>query len=299
MSVKKNTCILFGGLVMDYYYSIDAWPVHSQDGLITGEESMVGGCAVNMAVTVMNLGGLAYVVSGVGEDETSHALEAYMKLNGLPLDMVKHVGGTSGKCLVFLEPDGERTFLTSKGAEGIFSDEMDEAARTFVPAAVGVTGYYLINKDAGRIMDCIEYLHDKGAKVLFDPSPLVSSIDDELLKRIISVSSVMTPNTAELEVIGRFTDIASYCADGKTLIVKSGGSGGTVYTGESRTFEYKAEKCDVIDTTGAGDSFAGAVIYAMMNDIDIEEAVKLAAKCAAVTVQTEGPHGFWKPEDLE
>lgn len=296
-------CYIFGGLVMDHYNYVDKWPERSQDAFIEREKKVVGGCAVNMAVTIENLGAKAHVISGVGEDSTGAELVEYMKDNALSRKFVTTVGGDTGKCLVFLEPDGERTFLTSKGAEGRFTDEMDEAIRRAeTPVAVAVTGYYLLGQDAEKIMRCLEFLSLKGSRILFDPSPLVGSIDREMLKRMIKISDIMTPNTEELKVITKVTTIDQFClyGNGKTMIVKSGAKGGTVYQGrEDGTFaffDYMAEQCKAVDTTGAGDSFAGALVYAMVNDMKLKDAVMLAVKCAAKTVRIEGPHGFWRME---
>ena len=75
-----NECYLFGGLIMDCYYAIDAFPERGQDGFITAEKMMAGGCAVNMAVTIENLGGKSHVISGMGDDPSSVNLMDYMTL---------------------------------------------------------------------------------------------------------------------------------------------------------------------------------------------------------------------------
>lgn len=292
----KQECYLFGGLLMDYYYNIDAWPDRSQDGVITGEKAVVGGCAVNMAATIRNLGAKAHVISAIGTDVTGQELSAYMKTHGLSCEYLKNVEGISGKCLVFLEPDGERTFLTVKGAEGLFTEEMNREIRKNVLPVAGVTGYFLINDDAERIMKCLECLHENGTEILFDPSPLVSSVSEDLMKRIIAISTVMTPNITELETIRKYISTEAYCEAGKTMVVKEGGLGGTVYTADE-TFAYEAERCHAVDTTGAGDSFAGALLYGMMTGLSTRESVSLATKCAGKTVTIEGPHGFWNLEE--
>lgn len=299
-----GSCYIFGGMIVDYYYKITEWPHRGQDGFITGENEIVGGCAVNMAVTLKNLGVDACVISGLGNDNTADRILEYMNINEMSAEFLISIGGNTGKCLVFLEPDGERTFLTEKGAEGVFPEELDRKIRAKAPAAAGVTGYYLLDNDAERIMDCIEYIHGKGTMILFDPSPLVDSIDKKLLARMIAASDIITPNKSELEIIQRFTTIEEYCGSGRTAVVKSGGDGGTVYFGRKQeesvqieNFGYKAAECNVVDTTGAGDSFAGALLYAMLNKIPITESVKLASRCAAKTVEIEGPHGFWSLED--
>lgn len=47
----KKECLILGGLVPDVYYSVSRWPDRGQDGFISDENVVVGGCAVNMAVT--------------------------------------------------------------------------------------------------------------------------------------------------------------------------------------------------------------------------------------------------------
>lgn len=288
-----NECYLFGGLIMDCYYEIDALPERGQDGFITAEKMIAGGCAVNMAVTIENLGGRAHVVSGMGDDPDSANLTAYMKEHGLSTKFIEPASGRIGKSLVFLEPDGERTFLTSKGAEGVFSEKLAARIRSEVPSAAGVTGYYLLNDDSERVVQTLEYLYTKGTKILFDPSPLVSSINDAQLGRMLRISRVMTPNTVEMEYLNNFTSLSEYVARGKTAIVKDGSEGGSVYSPYG-SFRYRpAHVENVVDTTGAGDSFAGAMLFAMMYGMPLEVSVELAAKCAARTVEIDGPHGFW------
>lgn len=321
----KKECLILGGLVPDVYYNVSRWPDRGQDGFLSDETVVVGGCAVNMAVTAENLGVRAHVVSCVGDDEVAKMLAEYLGRHALSDRFVRRTEGASGKCFVFVEPDGERTFLTQKGAEGLFPEELAEAILADDYAAAGVTGYYLLNDDAERIMEVIEVLHERGTKILFDPSPLVGAIRRDLLKRMIDISDVMTPNVTELAVLKEVADRALIGEDGgepqkkaveiagqephsesalqegtqekyPILIVKNGASGGTVYTPQGN-FSYEAEKCSAVDTTGAGDSFSGALLYSMVNHLDVADAVRLAAKCAAKTVTILGPHGFWKLEE--
>lgn len=302
---KNNQAYIFGGLLVDYYYKINKWPDRSQDAFIKGEFFQVGGCAINMAVTISNLGAYAHVVSSISNDDTGNIIKKYIKNNGLSDYLLKSVDDKSGKCLVFLEDDGERTFLTSKGAEEIFTNELNQIMRENPPKVAGVTGYYLLSDDAEKIMDCLEYLYKQGTRILFDPSPLVGEIDQSILKRILEISYIITPNKTEFEIIESSIsfNLKKFCSNGGVLVLKNGSQGGKVYknNNEKNTlehFDYKAENCQVVDTTGAGDSFAGALIYSIINDMVIEDAIKLAVKVSAKVVQIKGPHGFWSKEEI-
>lgn len=309
----REECLILGGLVPDVYYRVDRWPQRGQDGFLSDETVMAGGCAVNMAVTAENLGVRAHVVSSVGSDSTAEMLAEYLKEHGLSERFVVRAAGPSGKCFVFVESDGERTFLTQKGAEGIFSEALAEKILSEDFSAAGITGYYLLNEDAERVVEVAETLRGRGTKILFDPSPLVDSIRPDLLKRILDVSDVLTPNVTELAVLeeaeGGSLTAPLPCGEGngglqesaigdagRILIVKDGSAGGTVYL-PGGSFRYEAERCQAVDTTGAGDSFSGALLYAMTKGMNVGDAVRLAAKCAAKTVTIQGPHGFWRLEE--
>lgn len=295
MTMGKDI-VIFGGLLLDRYFHIDRWPQRGQDGFFDREASFVGGCAINMAVTIHNLGGSAHVVSCLGSDPVSAEIRAYLDRHALSQALIHPVEGTAGSCLVFLEPDGERTFLTRKGVEGAFPAQLADRVKALSPAWAGVTGYYLLGEDAPLILDCLEQLHRSGTKILFDPSPLVGDIRPDLLVRMAALSDVLTPNTAELSALGGEEGLPGLVAARKTVLLKHGAQGGSVYS-SGETFNYASVRCEAVDTTGAGDSFSGALLYAISNHYPLTQSVELAARCAAKTVQLRGPHGFWKLEE--
>lgn len=288
-------CIVFGGLVADRYFDIESFPERGQDGLITSETAYVGGCAINIAATINNLGGNAHIVSYVGNDKTGEQIMNYIRKNKFAEDFIKQTEGVSGYCLVFKEPDGERTFLTKKGVEGNFDtgllDNIDN-----IRAKVGaVTGYYLLNENASLIMDCIEVMRVSGTKFIFDPGPLVGSIDKEILKRMVKASAVITPNETELAVFEQEDKnfIENFIKNKGIVVRKQGSRGGMCYTRHG-IFNYNSVKTEAVDTTGAGDSFTGALCYSLGSGTDIKSSVELASVCAAKTVEINAPHGFWK-----
>lgn len=285
--------LIFGGLLLDRYFSIEKWPVRGQDGYFTGETSFVGGCAVNMAATIRNLGGNPQVVSCIGDDAVGSTIRMYCRDAGLSEQYLFDTLGMTGSCLVFSELDGERTFLTQKGVEERFPLELEQNLQKAEPGWIGVTGYYLLSQDGEAILRCLERLSSQGSHILFDPSPLVGDIQPGLLNRILKICQIMTPNQVELLKLGGPTKLSSWIQDGKTVILKQGEQGGRVFT-PTGEFSYPAAPCRAIDTTGAGDSFSGALLWALDHENSIQQAVILAARCAAKTAEVKGPHEIWK-----
>lgn len=294
----KEDILIFGGLLLDRYIKIDRWPERGQDGFMTDAMKFTGGCAINMAVAAHNLTQEdndplnIHVVSAMGSDAAAGDIITYMNVHGLSLAYTCDAKGPTGSCLVFVEPDGERTFLTRKGVEGDVSPELLKKIKNNGCKVAGVSGYYLLNDTADQILECLEYLKIEGTQILFDPSPLAGDIKADILEDMLKIADVITPNMSELSVLGGSEKISEWCAAGKTIILKSGAEGGSVYTPDE-SFDYNAHLVEPVDTTGAGDSFSGALLYAMAKGLSIHEAIDLAVECAAKAVMVFGPHGFW------
>lgn len=281
-------CTIFGGIILDQYLELKAYPVRGQDEFILGEFSMAGGCSVNMAATFNNLGGTAHMVSCLGPDAAGREILAYLDAHGFSKRYIDCGDEASGYCLVLLEQDGERTFLTKKGVESRFPGELLRGEEGKITYAL-VTGYYLLSEHAGDIVNCVEKIAEKGGLVLFDPGPLADRIDQKILKRAVSASRIVAMNEAEAKQIGGIEDPS------KLIVIKRGAAGGTVTRGQE-TFGYQAKRVKAVDTTGAGDSFAAGLMFGLAKGMDLRAAVDLGVECAAITVTLKGPHGFWRLE---
>lgn len=282
-------CVIFGGLLLDKYYEVETLPERGQDGFITNDFDCVGGCSVNMAATFNNLGGNAHIVSYVGCDEAGTTIIKYIKEKEFSTRYICQKEGSTGYSMVFLEPDGERTFLTKAGLELDFTREIIEDQLAGIQFAA-VTGYFLLHSSAEIIIEALEEFHAAGGTILFDPSPMVQAIEEEIRQRVVNISTIVTPNNSE------FAWIESFITDKHTVVLKKGAKGGTVYH-KGTSFDYEAEKVPVVDTTGAGDSFAAGLLYGIADGRGIKKAITLAVRCAAITVGINRPHGFWKLEE--
>ncbi|HZK02279.1 MAG TPA: carbohydrate kinase family protein [Anaerovoracaceae bacterium] len=297
--------LIFGGLMIDQYYMIDRFPRRGQDGIITNSLEFVGGCAINMATTIKNLGGHPYVVSYLGNDEKGKRCLDYLKNQGMSSDCVQIENSVkqaeTGYCLVFVEPDGERTFLTKEGIEGKFDDSLLSEAIINECNVVAVTGYYLIGNEGEKKVAVLKDLKKNGYRIVFDPSPLVSYIDVPVLTKIIELSDLIVPNWEESKYLAELgkdnaespdrLKWAKAKADSGTLIVLTMGEVGGIVFHKSGSFEYNSIPVEVIDSTGAGDSFVGALAYGISKDWDFKKSLAVATRCAALIVGINGPHG--------
>ncbi len=318
--------LIFGGLIMDRYYFVDHFPQRGGDAAIKHSLDFVGGCAINMAFTIKNLGGTPYIVSYVGEDEPGRVCLDYLRGKGLPGDCVRQVGSAesagapgnltgqgggsgcscrTGYCLVFVEPGGERTFLTGEGCEGKFDQLLIPERVAEESGVAAVTGYYLLGDSGSGVVSFLEKLKPKGCSVLFDPGPMVDRIAADVLERIVDLADVITPNRGEAALLagrgirskkenlkGKNTERwAKNVAASGTKVILTGGAGGGIAFEGNRRFVYDGIPAKTVDSTGAGDSFSGALAFGMAKGWSMEKSLAVAARCASLTAGIEGPHG--------
>ncbi len=281
---KTLQAAFFGGLLLDRYLEVDRFPHRGGDGVITGEYDLVGGCAINMAAAFQNLGGEAHVVASLGDGSVGRRIGDYLDLHGFSRRFIAPAPEDNGYCFVFLEPDGERSFLT-RDSLGLFPQALLDGHTADIPWAA-LTGYYLLEQPEA-VSRFLENYVQQGGRLLYDPGPLLSRLDPEAQARCVQAAAVLSLNEAEAAELRPPLD------GSKTVIIKKGAAGGSVYGPEGR-FNYDAVPAQSIDGTGAGDAFAGALVYGLAAGQSLKAAVDLAARAAAKTVELQGPHGFWE-----
>lgn len=291
-----NDILIFGGLMMDKYYLIDSFPLRGQDGVIMETFDYIGGCAINMAFTIKNLGGIPYVISYVGTDEIGQTCIEYLRSNEMPEDCVRQIEGDTGYCMVFVEPDGERTFLTKEGCGGKFDVcLLNEKSISKSKVAV-VTGYYLVGEGGRTVIAALEALKLKGYSILFDPSPMVGYLYTEVLDKMIELSDIITPNLEEGKYLAKGKETENWAREmaerGHAIVLTKGVLGGTIFNKEGES-SFISIPVTTVDTTGAGDSFAGALAFGMSQEWELKKSVDVAVRCASITAGICGPHGVF------
>jgi len=302
---KKKKVLLLGGIIIDRYYEVESYPKPGQAAVILNSFDKVGGCAINVAVTLQNLGAIPYVVSKLGDDENGRLIMSYVQSLALPTECITiETNRKTGYCLTIIDKMGERTFFSFKGCENEFPSVVlpDELYKNITFSYV--TGYYLLERGtASNALKLIKKLKDAGCRILFDPGPLVAHMSISQLSTMLALSDLIIPNRYELELIkdklALPCDLHKWLHKGgcQYIVVKKGIEGVEVHTSE-QSMKMRALQMKCVDTTGAGDSFAGGLIYALAYDFELRKAIELASGCGAYTTTVKGPHGAFSIDDI-
>ncbi len=255
-----------------------------------------GGSAANTVFTLQKLGGKAFYSCKVGTDETGDFFYRDLVVNGIQTNLHEgHRKGTTGKCIVLVTPDADRTMNTFLGATSEFSkDQLSEAALKKAEYLY-IEGYLVASPlgcEAAIIARQMAKKHNvKTALSLSDPN-MVTYFNEGLCAIIGDQVDILFCNEREAllftktETLAEAQAVLKKCA--RTFIITLGGEGAIVYDGERFSF-IQAYSVPVMDTVGAGDVFAGAFLYAITNGYDYFEAGNLASFAASKVVSKFGP----------
>lgn len=255
-----------------------------------------GGSAANTIYAISQFGGSTYYSCKVADDEPGDFYLQELGSHNIHTNLGSgRDHGTTGKCLVMVSPDTERTMLTFLGiSEKLDSSAIDaEALRD--SQFLYMEGY-LVTSPTGRqaVIDARKIAEANGVKTaltLSDPAMvqffrggLEEMIGDGVDLLFANETEAMTwAGTRSVEdAIPALQKIA------KVLVLTLGPDGALVVDGDERT-PIGPVKVQAIDTNGAGDMFAGAFLYGLTTGHDYATSGKLAALAAATTVSHFGP----------
>lgn len=256
-----------------------------------------GGSAANSIIAVAQFGGSAYYSCKVADDETG---DFYLRdLRACGVDTNIHdghrPGGDTGRCLVLVTPDADRTMNTYLGITGDLSEaEIDEAAIA-ASQYVYLEGY-LVSAEQGRraavhARRCAELAGVKTALSLSDPN-MVQFFRDGLLEMIGSRVDLLFCNEAEACLMAEVDDVPAALEKLKALAtqicITLGPNGALLWDGE-QLHQVAPHAVEARDTNGAGDMFAGAFLYGLTQGMDFPTAGALASRASAEVVKHFGP----------
>ena len=255
-----------------------------------------GGSAANTLIAVSSMGGSSYYSCKVADDDLGHFYLNDLKTANVDCNMEgKHKGGITGKCLVMVTPDAERTMHTFLGVSSELSPyEVNEEA--IKNASFCYLEGYLTTSESGKAANIearkiAETNNIKTALTFSDPfvvehfragfTETIGNGIDLLFCNEAEALSYTRKNSVDeaVEVIKTFA---------KTFAITLGAEGAAVYDG-SNLISIDANPVKAVDTNGAGDLFAGAFMYGLTHGKSFEEAGILASKASSIIVSQFGP----------
>ena len=255
-----------------------------------------GGSAANTLIAIAAMGGSSYYSCKVGDDALGHFYLDDLKAAGVDTNMDgKHENGITGKCLVMVTPDAERTMHTFLGVSSELS--INELHKEYIAASnyCYMEGYLVTSESARAAnIEARKTAEANGVKtaLTFSDPAMVEFFSDALTETIGDGIDLLFCNEHEAlsytkkDSIDDAMDVIKTFS--KNFAITLGGDGAVVYDGTT-LYEIAANKIEAVDSNGAGDMFAGAFLYGINNGHSFEEAGKLASLGASQVVSKFGP----------
>lgn len=273
----------------------------SQDKIVSNlasydQKRSCGGSAANTLIAISQFGGQAFYSCKVADDEpgkfyTQDLIDCGVATN---LESQTAKSGVTGKCLVFVTPDADRTMNTFLGISAEFSDQelmpevIENSTYTYIEG-------YLVSGESSKqaAIKSREIAQAAGNKVAFTLADfnMVKFFKAGLLEIIGSGVDFLFANESEALLMADTEDFDAAVDYLKTIAkgfaVTRGAKGSVVFDGE-KLITIEPYPVTAIDTVGAGDMYAGAFLYGITNGLSYGEAGKLASLASSKIVTTLG-----------
>lgn len=258
-------------------------------------DTFPGGKGANQAVSTGRLGGDCIFLGKVGQDSFGDRLLESMAAAGVRTDLVgRVVDESTGIAVILVDSSGENRIVVVKGANArLCSSDVDEAANV-ISSAGALLVQLEIPFDA--VLRAVEIAHRAGVRVILDPAPMPS---EPLPDSLLAMVDIITPNQLEataLTGLARIETESDAQLAGQillekgvgTAIVKLGAGGAVVVAPGKTPVRIHGHKVNAVDTTAAGDTFAGALAVAIVEGLNPVEGARFANAAAAISVQRPG-----------
>ena len=281
---KKITVI--GSLNYDVILKIPRLPFKGETLTANGAAFSAGGKGANQAVQAAKLKTPTYMVGCVGTDASADFLVNTAKEYGVNVDYIRKVPGSSGMGVINAVEDGSVYACIVRGANfEVTKEDVDNAMPILKESGVCILQNEI---PVEIIVYAIDKAKEAGCTVVLNAAPAI-----ELPEECLSKVDILVVNEVEAEfdchekidsVEKAKTEIKKMAEKYNNNVIFTLGKDGAVAY-ENGTIEFiPAMKVDAIETTGAGDSYIGAVSHSIIEGKSLIEACKFATKCSAITV---------------
>lgn len=294
----------FGALNMDKLYNVENIACNDQESFIKSQKDTPGGSAANTIIGLSKLNRKTSFIGKIAEDDDGEAIELNLAFNGVYTNnLIYSNEGSTGKVLGFVDKKGNRALYVDAGV----NDEIKIAEIN--PRNVNVTKIIHFTSFVGESFNAQkELLKDLNDDVVlsFDPGMIYAEKGLDELKPILKRTNILLINEEELKILyndlGTLSvkEIARYALDSgiETVVVKKG-SKGVFAVNNDEECDVKAFESNVVDTTGAGDSFNSGFLYGQLNGFNLEKSCTLGNFTASKAIEAIGMENFPSEDELK
>lgn len=279
----KSKIINFGSINIDHVYRVPhlvkPGETLSSLDLVTG----LGGKGANQSVAIARAGvSVAHVGRVFKGDRWAVELLAS---TGVDTDNIALIEGASGHAIIQVDDQGENAIVLHGGANQSFSIADIESALNRNQQA----RYLLMQNETNLLAETFELAQAKGIKIVLNPAPMTDNIKDLPLAKL----DTLIVNQGEAEALCGAADIDQMTQQmaalaPQTRVVVTLGGDGAMLLANGEVTHMNSPSVDVVDTTGAGDTFVGYFLAGVAEGMNDHDALQRACLAGSIAVTRQG-----------
>ena len=275
---------VLGSTNMDLVAYVEKPPQRGET--VTGREfrTIPGGKGANQAIAAARAGATVSMIGAVGNDGFGTRLRSTLEHSGVTTDHLRTIEGPSGTAHIVVDDEGGNAIVVIPGANGTV-DHLAPGDEGLIATADALL--LQLEIPLAAVLAGAQTARAHGVRTILTPAPA-----QPLPPELLATTDLLVPNEHEAATLtGRSDPFAAGAAllDRIPRVVITLGAAGSVYlTRDAEPLAVPAPRVTAVDSTGAGDTYVGALAVALGEERPIREAMTWAATAAALSVQREG-----------
>ncbi|WP_078431740.1 ribokinase [Metabacillus halosaccharovorans] len=280
--MKKPNIVVIGSINMDLVTQTNTIPKVGET--VLGEDfiTVPGGKGANQAVAAAKLGGDVTLLGCVGDDAFGSELKQHLHKQGVDTSYIQTISDTSSGVAAITLSEGDNSIIVVPGANHELTSSLVQQHEQLISNADIVLLQLEIPLDS--VVKTADLARKHNVPVILNPAPM-----QELPKKLILKSTYLTPNEHELESLLSSTNLSQKETEAlKAKSIVTRGSKGIQLQQDGEEQLINGYQVDVVDSTGAGDTFNGALAFSLSSGLSLLEASQFANAAAALSVTKLG-----------
>ena len=271
-----------GSINMDLVVGTERFPKQGETVLGNLHTTVPGGKGANQAVAAARLGAKVGMIGAVGTDPFGDELALNLENEGVDTSDVKRVEGPSGIANILLTESDNRIIVVPGANHKLMPEDIEQCEQAIASSDLIVLQLEI---PIPSVLRTLEIAHRHGVPAILNPAP-ADGFTDEFLQ----YEPILTPNENEAAMMFGEDWEQALEAHPNRLIVTLGKEGARYYDGE-RHVRVPGIRVNAVDTTGAGDTFNGALAVALAEEMPMKGAIRFANAAASLSVEQFGAQG--------
>ncbi len=286
----SSTIVVVGSINMDLVVRTDEIPNIGETVLGNELLQIPGGKGANQGVSMAKLGNKVIFLGKVGNDEFGDKLLNSMKNAGVNIEHIEREYTSTGVAVINVDKKGNNNIVVIPGANQ--NVDRDYLNRHISALEKGDVVVFQLEIPIETVKEGLKIAKSLGKITVLNPAPAYD-LDEQIIENV----DILIPNEHELgRIAKRNIDTKESLVDAANVLLEKGvkeiivtlGSKGVCYVNKDGYKIFDAYKVEAVDTTAAGDSFIGGFVSSYIKDKNIDKAIDMGQKAAALTIQKIG-----------